>query len=612
MKLITKHLTPRIGLITATGCLAASSVTAFGITDFDLIPQPKHIEIVAEGNVLPTHPEPAVSFVAAASGWRPEQYSVSITPDSILITAADKQGAVWASRTLAQLRRPDGTYPQVRITDYPEFPIRGFLYDDGRNFAGVDRIKEYLDLMSEYKLNVFQWHLTDKPAWRIESRCHPILNDGRFQRPGRDQGCYYTYDQIREVFDYAAQRGILVIPEIDMPGHSDFFRTAFGFTMETEEGRKVLEECLSEFFDEIPRSICPYVHIGSDEVHISNPKEFMDWAQTFVRKNGRRTLCWDPGLDADSLTIRQFWRDGNPGKIEYPKEVPFVDSGMGYLNYYDPLLMPAKIYFHTPCGKGYADDCALGGIICLWNDVRASDKDLVAPHSGMAGGIMAFAERFWNGGATADKWVGTILPEAGSDAMSGFEEFQRRMSAHKDRWLGRELSYWDPVRATPWQLEISADSVKASFEVYGDVLDLNELCARRGIGPDIMAECRLTRTIECAADTVARYRIGFDAPARSNRVSDGIPAQGQWENFGLIKVNGQEVLPPVWREPGLYRYHYNTWAKPEEELPYTDEQLYWMREPISVPLKKGSNIVSVSLRRHFKGQRFQFGFVEAR
>ena len=67
------------------------------------------------------------------------------------------------------------------------------MYDDGRNFAGIGRIKIYIDLMSAYKLNVFQWHLTDKPAWRIECRAYPRLNDGRFQRPGRDQGKFYTY-----------------------------------------------------------------------------------------------------------------------------------------------------------------------------------------------------------------------------------------------------------------------------------------------------------------------------------------------------------------------------------------------------------------------------------
>lgn len=608
--LIINFARPLIRGLAAAGCLCASCGTAFSSTDFNLIPQPKIIEIVADGYVMPVNSEPTIAYADSTLGWRSEQYALDITRDGISITAADDRGAVWATRTLSQLRRQDGKYPLVRVTDYPEFPIRGFLYDDGRNFVGTDIIKSYLDLMSEYKLNVFQWHLTDKPAWRIESHIYPVLNDGRFQRAGRDPGAYYTYDQIREVCEYARQRGIQVIPEIDMPGHSDYFRTAFGCQMETEEGRALLEECLSEFFNEIPSSMCPYVHIGSDEVHVPNPKEFMEWAQNYVRQHGRKTLSWDPGLEADSLTIRQFWRDGDPGNVEYPKGVPFVDSGMGYLNYHDPLLTPAKIYFHTPCGKGYADSKALGGIVCLWNDVRAADKNMIATHSGMAGGVMAFAERFWNGGVTSDSRLGTVLPEPGSDAMNRFEEFQRKISEHKNRWRGQTLSYWNPIHSTPWRMEVSSDSINETFDVYGDVLDLNALCVRHGIAPDIMLDCRLTRTIEAASDTVANYLIGFDAPARSNRISDGIPPQGQWENFGIITINGQEVRPPVWNEPGRYRYHFNTWAKPEEELPYTNEQLYWMREPIPVPLQKGINTIEVSLRRHFKGQRFHFGFVE--
>lgn len=599
-------------LAAAAASMACAHISAAEVADLNLIPHPKRLETLSFSRVIPADSVPAVSFVDAAAGWRPEQYELTVTDKGIRVMAADSVGAVWASRTLAQLRGDDGAYPQVMISDYPEFPIRGFMYDDGRNFAGVDRIKEYLDLMSEYKLNVFQWHITDKPAWRVESRCHPRLNDGRFQRPGRDQGRYYTYDEIREVFEYARQRGIMVIPEIDMPGHSDFFKTAFGFTMDSDEGRKVLEDCLSEFFEEIPASICPYAHIGSDEVQVPDPKGFMRWAQDFVRKHGRGTLSWDPGLEADSLTIRQFWRDGDPGKVEYPSGVPFIDSGMGYLNYYDPLLMPAKIYFHTPCGSGKADNDALGGILCLWNDVRAENKDLVGPHSGMAGGIMTFAERFWNGGSTTDNWLGTVLPEPGSTAMNGFEVFQNRMAAHKERRRDDAMSYWDPIHPTPWRVEVCADSLEATFTAYGDVLDLDALCGRHGIPAGIPLRCRLTRTIETASDTVCRYRIGFDAPARSNRISDGIPKQGAWENHGEVRVNGREIIPGKWLEPETYRYHYNTWAKPEEELPYTDEQLYWMRAPVEVELKKGSNIVELKLRRHFKGQRFQAGFVEAR
>ncbi len=588
-------------------CVASGADAA---EDLNLVPMPRHIEWAGE-YVKPSQSEPVVT-ISGDSGQHPEQYTLSITADGVNIAATDHRGAIWALRTLEQLSQQDGSYPQVRITDYPEFPIRGFLYDDGRNFAGVDRIKGYIDMISRYKLNVFQWHLTDRPAWRIESRAFPRLNDGRFQRAGRDQGKFYTYDEIREVIRYAEERGISVIPEIDMPGHSEYFQTAFGVSMDSRRGMEILEECLAEFFEEIPVEMCPIIHIGSDEVRINDPAGFMGWAQGFARKYGRRVMAWDPGLVTDSLTIRQFWRDGDPGKISYPTGVPYVDSGMGYLNYYDPLLMPAKIYFHTPCGTGNADADALGGIVCLWNDVRAADKDLVAPHSGMAGGVMAFAERFWNGGATTDKWLGTSLPEPGSDAMKNFEAFQKRVSAIKKRQDGADLDYWEPIHATPWQARLRADSTDISIRVYGDVIDLDALCRSLGIKDGVNVDCRLSRTITAASDTVARYKIGFDSPARSNRISDGIPRQGEWENFGKVVLNGDYIVaPPVWQEPDTYRYHYNTWAKPEEELPYTNEQLYWMRDPIKLPLKEGVNTVELSIKRHFKGQRFQVGFVEA-
>ncbi len=603
-----------LGILVAAAVSLSAPVGAYAdelTAEYGLIPHPKEITVLGQGRVAPYNPEPAVSYDALPA-WRPEQYALSITPEGIAITAADRRGEIWALRTLDQLRDSAGTYPQLRITDYPEFPVRGFMYDDGRNFVGVERVKRFIDVMSEYKLNVFQWHLTDKPAWRIESRCHPRLNDGKFQRPGRDQGAYYTYAQIRDVIAYAGERGITVIPEIDMPGHSDFFKTAFGFPMDSPEGMEVLEECLAEFFEEIPAEMCPYIHIGSDEVKIADPEGFMKWAQDIVRRDGRKTLSWDPGLAVDSLTIRQFWRDGDPGKIAYPAGVPFVDSGMGYLNYYDPLLMPAKLYFHTPCGTGESGPDALGGILCLWNDVRVGDKDLVGRHSGMLGGIMTFAERFWNGGTVTDEWLGTVMPGPDSCAMALFERFQERMAAHKQRRNDGEMDYWEPVHATPWEVEISSGSDSVRFTAYGDVLDLDALCASRGIPADIPADCRVTRVIKSERDTVIRYKIGFDAPARSNRVSDGIPARGNWPNFGTVAVNGVPVSPGEWDEPETYRYHYNTWAKPEEELPYTNEQLYWMREPVEVPLAKGDNLVELRLRRHFKGQRFQVGFVEVR
>lgn len=576
--------------------------------ELNLIPQPRHVELLSRRDVTPRQAEPEVRMDAPAE-WNPERYTLTITPKRIEIRARGEQGVIWARRTLEQLRREDGSYPHVTIDDEPEFPLRGFLYDDGRNFAGVERIKGYIDLMSAYKLNLFQWHLTDKPAWRIECRCHPRLNDGRFQRPGRDQGCYYTYDQIREVVAYARERGVQVLPEIDMPGHSDFFQTAFGFSMDSPRGRAVLEECLEEFFAEVPAELCPMIHIGSDEVRIGDPEGFMAWAQGVVRRAGRTVFAWDPGLPAEPNTIRQFWREGTVAPVEYPVGVPFVDSGMGYLNNYDPLLLPAKMFFHTPCGSGEANDDARGGIVCLWNDVRVADKSLTALHSGLAGGIMTFAERFWSGGTTTDTWQGTLLPAPDSEPMRRFEAFQRRMADHKRRFLAEELSYWEPIHAPEWQVEIEADTLHRTFTAWGDVLDLDALCRLHGIPDRLAVRCTVTRTLMADEECTRRFKIGFEAPARSNRCSDGIAPAGCWPNEGRIEVNGREVAPPAWQEPATYCYHYPTWARLEEELPYTNEQLYWMREPVAVALRKGANTVRISLRRHFSGQHFQLAFV---
>lgn len=610
MKRISVFIILFLASLTHTSISAAGSQPA----GLNLIPTPQDITLLSDKPIHPADSVPQIRIIHPADpSYAPEGYILHITPQAIAIDAYGQPGTVWALQTLRQLRRPDGSYPHISITDYPEFPIRGLLYDDGRNFAGVERIKKYLDLMSAYKLNVFQWHLTDKPAWRIECKAYPRLNDGKFQRPGRDQGKYYTYNEIRDVIEYARQRGIMVIPEIDMPGHSDFFQTTFGVSMDSEEGKKLLEQCIAEFCEEIPADICSYLHIGSDEVHIADPNGFMEWAQNLARSHGRKTLAWDPGLPADSLTIRQFWREPGHAQSSYPVGVPYVDSSMGYLNNYDPLLLPAKIFFHALGGTGRSGGDCLGGIICLWNDVRVADKDLTAIHNGLAGSIMAFGERAWYGNRNngiEPVRHGTIIPAPSDPWMKQFDTFQAKMAAHRDSYLGPDLSYWAPIHANEWLVEVNGDSIHAEFTAYGDVLDLDALCKSHDVPVGKDVECRITRTINSPADTVQYFKIGFEAPARSNRNSDGIARQGEWPNYGTITVNGNRIAPPAWNEPEAYRYHYNTWARLEEELPYTDEQLYWMRAAIPVKLKKGKNTVTMTVKRHFQGQHFQASFIE--
>lgn len=573
-----------------------------------LIPQPREVKILADTPVPAQVAEQLDIDFKVPDSWDEEQYMLRITQEGVTIRARTPQGVIWAQRTLEQLRYPDGSFPAVEINDYPEFRMRTFMYDTGRNFVDTTVLKHYIDLISAYKLNAFHWHLTDKPAWRIECRCYPQLNDARYQRPGRTPGAFYTYEEIREIIEYARARGVMVIPEIDIPGHSDYFVATFGFSMDSPEGMQVLERCFEEFFAEIPASVCPYIHIGSDEVHIADPAGFMAWAQRTARRDGRTVIVWDPGLPADSATVRQIWRDNGDADMQ-SLAYPIFDSDMGYLNYFDPMLFTAQVYFHTPCFTGRRTPQTHGGILCMWNDVRTGDQQRIHIQNGMMGGVLPFAERFWNGGRFGRS--GMSLLTADSASLRSFVDFQRKMVYHRDHHLAKDMEGWYPIEPVQWEITLDSGSDTLHTTATGDAVDLDALCRMHDF-VRMPVECRAVRQIVATRDTLLAVKVGFDAPARSNRISDGIAEQHMWENGGLLLVNGSPVEPPMWREPGAYRFHFNTWARPEEELPYTDEQLYWLRDPVLIPLKKGVNVIELRVRRHFEGQRFHMAFVPVR
>ena len=118
-----------------------------------------------------------------------------------------------------------GAYiPGVDITDYPPFKLRRFMHDVGRSFISYDELKKEIDMLSRFKINVFHWHLTDKQGFRFESKSYPQLNQAANMT--RFAGSFYTQEQCTELEAYAAERGVIIIPEIDMPGHSACFTTA--------------------------------------------------------------------------------------------------------------------------------------------------------------------------------------------------------------------------------------------------------------------------------------------------------------------------------------------------------------------------------------------------
>lgn len=217
-----------------------------------------------------------------------EGYTLDIVKGKAIIRAKNQRAYIWGLQTLKQLVTTNGTAPLVHVKDYPAFPIRGFMVDTGRNFIPHTQLKAYINLLSLFKVNVFHWHLTDNPAWRIECKVYPQLNDPQYQRKGRDEGKFYTYNQIREVIAYAKSLGVSVIPEIDMPGHSQYFDKTFGFGMATEKGKQVLKACLEEFFNEISKADCPIIHIGSDEIHIDKPAEFIAFCEDIAQNTAAK------------------------------------------------------------------------------------------------------------------------------------------------------------------------------------------------------------------------------------------------------------------------------------------------------------------------------------
>ncbi|MDI1303531.1 MAG: family 20 glycosylhydrolase [bacterium] len=245
-----------------------------------------------------------------------ESYQLEIKSNKIIINATTDLGALHALETLLQMLQNNSTsyyFPTAIITDLPRFTWRGLMIDVARHFQPVAVIKRNLDAMAAVKMNVFHWHLVDDQGWRIEIKKHPKLTKMA------SDGEHYTQEEIKDIVNYADQRGILVVPEIDVPGHASALLTAYpeigskttNFTNGTSKGKMQSSalttysiernagiftptldpsnpktyQLLGEIFDEV----CPlfsgnYIHIGGDE------NEGKDWdsnikIQEFKEKN---------------------------------------------------------------------------------------------------------------------------------------------------------------------------------------------------------------------------------------------------------------------------------------------------------------------------------------
>ena len=365
-----------------------------------------------------------------------EAYTLVVEPNSILLQASSEAGLFYAKEALLQLSRfGKGNVRACKIQDQPRYGWRGFMLDESRHFFGKEKVKQYLDLMALLHLNVFHWHLTDEPGWRIEIKKYPKLTEIGAVGNWHDAQAapqFYTQDDIREIVAYAAERQIMVVPEFDMPGHATAVCRAYPEVSGGGEGRwkhftfhPCKEETyrfISDVLDEIVALFpAPYIHIGGDEVHYGNQNWFTDpEIQNFIKEKGlinetglehyfirraadlvaakgKKMIGWDEIVDAGispSKALVMWWRHDRKYQLlkaleqgyqvvltpRRPLYGDFVqDASHKVGRYWDGFNPLQDIYaFPEPIShlfKGYEDQI-LGMQFTLWTERIADGKRL--------------------------------------------------------------------------------------------------------------------------------------------------------------------------------------------------------------------------------------------
>jgi len=384
-----------------------------------------------------------------------ESYSLEINSAGAKLDAATPLGVMRGLQTFLQLVQTtaDGfATPAIAIQDNPRFPWRGLMIDVGRHFIPLDVLKRNLDGMAAVKLNVFHWHLSDNQGFRVESKKFPKL-----QEMGSDD-LYYTQDEVRDLIAYARERGIRVVPEFDMPGHSTAWFVGypelasgpgpyeierkwgvFDPAMDPTEERtyKFLDAFIGEMAALFPDQ---YFHIGGDEVNgkewAANPKiqafmrahgfktnqdlqaYFNTRVQKIVAKHGKTMVGWDEILrpDLPKDIVVQSWR----GQDSLAAAAKLGYRGILSYGYYLDLMWPASRHYAVdPMSDAAANLTAeekkqiLGGEACMWSEYVSPENidSRIWPRAA------AIAERLWS-------------PQGMTDANSMYERLQQI-----SRWL---------------------------------------------------------------------------------------------------------------------------------------------------------------------------------
>ena len=525
-----------------------------------------------------------------------EAYRLSVTQNRILITANTAHGIFNGIQTLLQLMRDGSLVTTCEITDWPAFSWRGYMVDVGRNFQSIHLLKEQIDVMSKYKLNIFHFHFTEDIAWRLQSKMYPQLTAP--ENMLRNKGMYYTADDLKELIAYCKERYVTLVPEIDMPGHGAAFKRAMGVDMQSDSGIATLKNILKEFFTTFKG--LPYFHIGGDEVHISN-KSFMPEMLRYIESFEKKTIAWSPGAPLDNKTIRQLWMSDN-GERNI-STLKFIDSRHLYLNHMDPLEAVVTIFNRRIGDTTYEDKNIKGGTLCVWPDRRVQNENDILKMNPVYPGILAFAERCWRGGGHKG-WT-TTIGAPGSPETNEFAEFENRLLDHKKLYFAELPFPYVKQSQMVWELygpyenngelskqfepekdRLNNSHLKPSKIVVGGTIVLRHWWSPliKGVLNDPKENTTWYAYTKIWSDEkgLRDFWIGFNNLSRSPATDS--PDSGTWNNLhSEIWMNGNEITAPDWKHPG---------QKGNSEIPLIDEG-YEYREPTKILLHKGWNSVLV-------------------
>jgi hexosaminidase len=411
-----------------------------------------------------------------------EGYELSVSADSVRIGAATAAGLYHGTQTLRQLfpagiesqlrpgeRGMSWSVPAGQITDRPRFPWRGAMLDVARHFFTVDEVKQYIDVLALYKMNVMHLHLGDDQGWRIQIDSWPKLTTvGSNTEVGGGRGGFYTKQDYADLVRYAQDRYITIVPEIDMPGHTNAAIASYpqlgcsrptpgvyggtqpaGVYTGTQVGWSVLcpdSETVYRFVDDVVRELAamtpgPYIHLGGDEVHaLQLPQyvKFVERVQDIVYNHGKTFVGWEEVGRARlrPTSVAQQWKsDSVPPAVTQGSKVVMSPANKAYLDMkYDRgtelgldwaaliELRTAYDWEPTTYMKGVTEQQILGVESALWSETvhnLGTALYLTLPR------LPALAEVGWSA-ATTKNWEG----------------FRERIAAHAPRWRLLGMNYY--------------------------------------------------------------------------------------------------------------------------------------------------------------------------